>query len=116
MPSDIVVTDHALVRYLERHLGLSLDEYRKEIAALALPAAMTGAESVVVDNIRLVFSRKEDHLSVVTILSRDMEGTPSKRENNQQWEANENTGWRGQLLHNRRQRIIRRGGKRRFRK
>ncbi len=36
----IGVTDHALIRYLERHVGLDFDAYREEILPLQLKIAI----------------------------------------------------------------------------
>ena len=47
--SKIIVTDHALVRYLERVAGLDLDPYRHHIASLVNEAAAAGAATITID-------------------------------------------------------------------
>jgi hypothetical protein len=57
-----VVTDHALIRWLERHHGFDLEPFRTELAALAEPfvairarnGAVTPALWIVLDNERVV--------------------------------------------------------------
>lgn len=46
MTTRATVTDHALVRWLERVHGLDLDSVRREIEAIATPAVAAGAVSV----------------------------------------------------------------------
>jgi hypothetical protein len=41
----IKVTDHALIRYIERVKGINLDDVRAEIARQAKPAIKAGAAS-----------------------------------------------------------------------
>lgn len=62
-----VVTDHALLRWLERVEGLDLDGLRKQIAAHARVGERWGAKSVVVGGGKLVLT---DGV-VVTVLRRD---------------------------------------------
>ena len=42
----VIVSDHALVRYLERVKGVDVESYRQEIVALVDAAARCGASTV----------------------------------------------------------------------
>ena len=44
--SDIYVSDHALIRYLERVQGFDLERFRKEISEIVTGAARAGATQV----------------------------------------------------------------------
>lgn len=59
----VQVTDHALIRYIERVLGHDLDDIRDEIATRVERAAEIGAEAVIVDGFRFVVDNKK----VVTV-------------------------------------------------
>lgn len=84
----IVVTDHALVRYLERRYGMDFSAWRKEITDLCETAAHTGAESFSVDNVKFMFARNGgSDISVTTVLERTMGGSRTKGQKNQQWHA-----------------------------
>lgn len=49
------ISDHVLVRYVERVMGLDfLDQARRELTTLAEKAAVTGAMAVSWNDIRLV--------------------------------------------------------------
>lgn len=50
----IQVSDHAVLRYLERKGGFNIDGLRKEIATRAEPAHQAGASSVIVDGIAFI--------------------------------------------------------------
>lgn len=52
--TDITITDHALVRYLERAMGLNLDTARWRIQHAVREAAEAGASSVRVDGLTYV--------------------------------------------------------------
>ena len=49
-PKPFRVSDHALMRYVERVLGFDLDHVRAEIAAKARMAALAGARTITVGN------------------------------------------------------------------
>lgn len=59
------VSDHALVRYMERVLGHDLDVLRDEIAERVEAGAELGAEAVIIDGFRYALQGK----CVVTIYS-----------------------------------------------
>lgn len=50
----IAVTDHAVIRYMERVLGLDIDPVRAAIADVAGPAVRTGATAIITDGFRYV--------------------------------------------------------------
>lgn len=60
-----IVTDHAVLRYLERVEGLDVERVRREIGRRVDRGARLGASGVVVDGIRYVLSPMG---SVITIM------------------------------------------------
>lgn len=62
-----VVTDHALVRYLERVCGIELDGYRREIEARTAHAVEVGACGLISEGWRYVIVDGR----IVTISPRD---------------------------------------------
>lgn len=50
-----IVTDHAVIRWMERKMGLDIESIRDEIESHAMPAIKAGALSVVVGKVRLIF-------------------------------------------------------------
>lgn len=51
----VMVSDHALIRYIERVLGYDVEGLRAKITARASPAAAVGAVHLVADGFRYVF-------------------------------------------------------------
>lgn len=66
------VTDHAVLRYLERAHGLDVDAVRKHLAGRAMTGAQLGATGVVIEGVKLVLH--DTH--VVTVIERQW---PSRR-------------------------------------
>lgn len=64
------VTDHALVRYLERILGIDMEAHRAEIAALAQPFADLKTKHAPIDGGWLVFEGEK--LVTITPTKPDM--------------------------------------------
>jgi hypothetical protein len=64
---EIIVTDHALIRYLERAHGLDVLHFRKHIAALATNGVKAGASGVTVEGVKLVLQGN----TVTTVLHRE---------------------------------------------
>lgn len=62
------VTDHALLRYLERARGIDVELIREHVALLCAPSANAGAKSYRVEGVTYVF--KKGH--VVTVIGEDM--------------------------------------------
>lgn len=59
----VVVTDHAIVRYLERALGIDIDPIRRHIADLAARGVEAGATGVIIEDVKLVLVKE----TVVTV-------------------------------------------------
>lgn len=53
MNQTVRVTDHAILRYLERAHGLDVDAVRRHVSGLAATAGELGAIGVVVENVKL---------------------------------------------------------------
>lgn len=73
------VSDHAMIRYLERVGGFEIERLRAEIAAKLQPLAESGAGAVIVDGHAYVIAHNEDGASVVTVLpasGRGRQGRP----------------------------------------
>lgn len=67
LPLQIVnVTDHAVLRYLERAHGLNVADVRRHLSGRAMNGAALGAVGVAVENVKLVL---RDGV-VVTVLRR----------------------------------------------
>jgi hypothetical protein len=62
------VTDHALLRYLERARGIDIELIRSHIALICGPAANAGAINYRLDDVTYVFKRGH----VVTVLGHGM--------------------------------------------
>ncbi|WP_411836722.1 hypothetical protein [Paracoccus sp. ME4] len=63
------VTDHALIRYLERVGGFEIEALRRDIAHRLQPASDAGAASVVIDGHVYLIGRADPRgPSVVTVL------------------------------------------------
>ncbi|MCO5059662.1 MAG: hypothetical protein M9905_17630 [Rhizobiaceae bacterium] len=75
----IRVTDHAVLRYLERAHGLDVDAVRRHLSGKVLNGARLGAVAVTIENVKLVLREHADEIHVVTALkatwpSRDRQG------------------------------------------
>ncbi|MBW8320630.1 MAG: hypothetical protein K0M49_02415 [Arenimonas sp.] len=64
----VEVTDHAVLRYLERAHGLDVEFFRLHIRELVLRGAEVGASGVIVENVKFVLQNG----SVVTCLDKGM--------------------------------------------
>ncbi|RRN67624.1 hypothetical protein [Agrobacterium deltaense] len=65
--SEIIVTDRAIIRYLERAHGLDVLHFRNHIAALVANGVKAGASGVTVEGVKLVFQGN----TVTTVLRRE---------------------------------------------
>ena len=65
-PTNPAITDHAVVRYLERVKGIDVEAARAEIAAIVSRGVQLGAQSVVLGGMRY---RLEGH-HVVTVIEK----------------------------------------------
>lgn len=93
-PADVAITDHALVRFLERVIGIDVDAIRTQIARLiptgALPLGAEGGPTehgmLLVDDFQFlltpvslisVLTEEMDSTAWLGLTSRDEFGTPS---------------------------------------
>lgn len=70
MSRRVLVSDHAVLRYLERVGGFEIEALRQQIADRLEPAASTGAESVVIDGFRYVLRSDSGGPVVTTVLGK----------------------------------------------
>ena len=68
----IRVTDHAVLRYIERRHGIDVDALRSHIATLAVTGVEHGASAVVTEGVRIVLRGQ----TVVTVLDKRMVAFP----------------------------------------
>ena len=69
----IHVSDHALLRYIERVQGISLEDLRQKIAEIVIVPAKAGASTVTVDGFTYCFvERRSGDVVVTTILFNEM--------------------------------------------
>ncbi|WP_151720199.1 hypothetical protein [Gemmobacter serpentinus] len=66
MTQPVVITDHAVLRYLERVGGFQIEALRAALAARLQPGAATGAGAVVIDGYAYVIARRDDEAPAVT--------------------------------------------------
>jgi hypothetical protein len=69
--NEVVVTDHALLRYAERFLGLDIEQWRREILAAVKEGAAVKAREIRVNGVSFVL-RHNPIPVVVTIKTLDM--------------------------------------------
>ena len=62
----ISVSDHAIIRYLERVGGFDINQLRQQIGIRVSDAAKSGASAVLVDGFEFVIRRDESGKLVVT--------------------------------------------------
>lgn len=68
MSRRVIVSDHAILRYLERCGGFDIQRLRREIADRTQAGADAGAGAVVIDGHSLMIERGEHGPVVVTVL------------------------------------------------
>tara|TARA_R110002020_G_scaffold15555_35_gene55448 strand:- start:23149 stop:23427 length:279 start_codon:yes stop_codon:yes gene_type:complete len=74
--TELTVSDHAVLRYLEREHGLDVEAVRSHLARPALHAAELGAVAVQIERIKLVIRTVEPGRAVVvTALHRSVMAT-----------------------------------------
>lgn len=99
----VVVTDHALLRYFERVLGIDLDKCRSSLAERAAPAAAMGADRFTHDGVtfRLAPNRYGPGIVIATVMSATTSLKPppmkirSERERKREWQAMQRRHVRG---------------------
>lgn len=75
------VSDHAVVRYLERVGGFDIERLRLEIAARAERSLSPGAISIVMDGFRYVVRRDDEGRPViVTVMDADLNPSSGLRD------------------------------------
>lgn len=67
----LYVSDHAVLRYLERHGGFEIEKLRQQIAARLAPLAATGAAGIKIDGVVFIIRDGVDARYVTTVLERD---------------------------------------------
>ena len=72
----IRVSDHAILRYLERARGLDVEAVRDHIAGRMVNGARLHAVGVTIEKVKFVLQQSGDDTIVVTTLRRDR---PSRR-------------------------------------
>lgn len=77
-PIDVRVSDHAVLRYLEREHGLDVSAVRNHLADSARSAAEIGAIALQVERVKLIFQRSSRQVTIVTVLPRGPL-TPNRR-------------------------------------
>ncbi len=65
---DIHVTDHAVLRYLERAHGLDVDAVRRHLAGRVKTGARLGAIGVTIEKVKLVLLHREAGVFVVSAI------------------------------------------------
>ena len=73
MTKPIFVSDHAVLRYLERAMAVPVDQIRAHIATICTPAATAGAANVEIGNLCFCFATNPHGRSVTTVLERGMQ-------------------------------------------
>lgn len=68
----IIISDHALLRYIERVQGFDLDPLRKAIADIVTLPASAGASTTTVDGYTYCFVDRGPDVVVTTILFNSM--------------------------------------------
>lgn len=68
MIANIHITDHAVLRYLERAYGLDVDAVRRHLSGRVINGARLGAIGVTVENVKLVLRENAGDIYVVTAL------------------------------------------------
>lgn len=62
------ISDHAVLRYLERVGGLEVEKLRRDIEARIARTIVPGASAVIVDGYRWVVRNSETETIVVTVI------------------------------------------------
>ena len=81
VPTHVRISDHAVLRYLEREHGLDVDGVREHLGKVAQPAAELGAVAVQVERVKLILVKAGiGRASVVTVVRRGRRiDTPPER-------------------------------------
>lgn len=78
---NITISDHALLRYLERIIGLDMEAYRERLAQEIAGAAAVGAKSYTVQGTTFILAATlNGGVCVATVLTEKMHKTTMKRQ------------------------------------
>ena len=66
MSRAVVITDHAVLRYLERVGGFQIEALRAALAARLQPGVDAGAGAIVIDGFAFVVAREPEAPPVIT--------------------------------------------------
>lgn len=64
-PTPLRVTDHAVLRYLERALGFDIEGVREHIRTICAPAAAIGATCLRAEGVRFEFTTSTNTVTTV---------------------------------------------------
>ena len=80
----VYVSDHAVLRYIERHYGVDVEKVRKQIEAKATPAAQIGAAVFGFENLKFVLANngQDGVVTVTTVLDRHMGSGAGRQKKN----------------------------------
>lgn len=70
------VTDHAVLRYIERAHGVDVEAIRRHVAALVKRGVARRGDAVVVEGVKFVLR----HETVITVLNRRWPAKPRERD------------------------------------
>lgn len=80
MKPTVIVSDHALLRYLERIIGLDVEQYRARLAADLEGAAALGARSLTIDGATFILAETPNGAIVIpTVLTDKMRRSARNR-------------------------------------
>jgi len=86
MPKPVTITEHALLRYLERILELDLDAMRKRLEQDIRAAAHAGAKTITIDGATFVLQPTPvGGICVVTVLTQKMRRDSHRRNERRKW-------------------------------
>lgn len=79
---EIIISDHALLRYVERILGLDMAQLRRKLTIEVAPAARAGAKSFTKGKATYLFEKTPDgNICMVTVITDKMrKGTHPRQE------------------------------------
>ena len=80
----VYVSDHAVLRYIQRHYGVDVEKVRRQIEAKALPAAQMGAAVFGFENLKFVLASNgnDQVMTVTTVLDRHVISGPGRQKKN----------------------------------
>ena len=79
MKKPIQVSDHAVLRYLERAGGFKIEELRAAMAARIRPQIFDHVHTVSIDGHKFVVRESHDAIVVITVLDRGHDSTVFRR-------------------------------------